>query len=49
VSYLVDANTLPMLDSMIAATALTHNLTVATHNVRDFERCGARVVDPFAG
>lgn len=40
---------LPMLDSMIAATALTHNLTVATHNVSDFERSGARVVDPFEG
>jgi predicted nucleic acid-binding protein len=42
-------DSLPILDSMIAATALTHNLTVATHNIRDFERCGARVVDPFAG
>lgn len=40
---------LPMLDSMIAATALTHSLTVVTHNVRDFERSGARIVDPFAG
>jgi len=40
---------LPVLDSMIAATALTHGLTVATRNVRDFRKSGVRVVDPFAG
>jgi predicted nucleic acid-binding protein len=38
---------LPLLDGMIAATALTHDLTVATHNVRDFKRAGVRVFDPF--
>ncbi|HXY58624.1 MAG TPA: type II toxin-antitoxin system VapC family toxin [Methylocystis sp.] len=36
-------------DAMIAATALTNNLTVATRNVRDFERLGARTVNPFVG
>jgi predicted nucleic acid-binding protein len=40
--------TLPILDSMIAATGLAHGLTVATHNVRDFEKTGVRVLDPFA-
>jgi predicted nucleic acid-binding protein len=40
--------TLPVLDSMIAATALTHGLTLATHNVRDFRETGAAVFDPFA-
>ncbi len=39
---------LPLLDSMIAATALEHGLTVATRNVRDFEQTGVRAVDPFA-
>lgn len=39
---------LPLLDSMIAATALEHHLTVATRNVRDFEATGVRVVNPFA-
>ena len=39
--------TLPVLDSMIAATALAHGLTVATHNVRDFQKTGVPVVDPF--
>ena len=38
---------LPILDSMIAATALAHGLTVATHNVRDFKRAKLKVVDPF--
>jgi predicted nucleic acid-binding protein len=39
--------TLPLLDSMIAATALAHGLTVATHNVRDFQIAGVPVIDPF--
>jgi len=39
---------LPLLDSMIAATALTHGFTVATRNVADFEAAGGKVVDPFA-
>ena len=39
---------LPVLDGMIAATALAHGLTVATRNVRDFKRTGVNVVDPFA-
>ncbi len=39
--------TLPVLDSMIAATALHHDLTVATRNARDFKKSGVRVIDPF--
>ncbi len=39
--------TMPILDSMIAATALIHNLTVATRNRRDFENAGVDVVNPF--
>ncbi len=38
---------LPLLDAMIAATALENGLTVATRNVRDFQRAGVKVVDPF--
>jgi toxin FitB len=39
--------TMPLKDSMIAATALTHRLTVATRNVRDFEKAGLSVINPF--
>lgn len=34
-------------DSMIAATALVHRLTVATHNQKDFRKAGVKVLDPF--
>jgi hypothetical protein len=34
-------------DAMIAATARTHDLTVVTRNVADFEPFGVRVLDPF--
>ena len=34
-------------DSLIAATALVHGLTVASRNVRDFRKAGVEVVDPF--
>lgn len=40
---------MPIKDSLIAATALTHHLIVATHNRSDFERADVRVIDPFAG
>jgi predicted nucleic acid-binding protein len=33
---------------MIAATALHHGLTIATHNGRDFANAGVALVDPFA-
>lgn len=35
-------------DAMIAATALTHKLTVVTRNVNDFERFGVKIINPFA-
>jgi predicted nucleic acid-binding protein len=39
--------TIPLVDSMIAATALAHDLTIATRTTRDFRRMGVRVFDPF--
>ena len=35
-------------DSLIAATALAHDLTVATLNQRDFEPAKVRLIDPAA-
>ena len=35
------------IDNLIAATALSHNLTVVTRNVKDFQPSGVRVFDPF--
>ena len=40
--------TLPLLDGMIAATALVNDLIVVTRNTRDFEKTGVKVMDPFA-
>jgi len=37
---------MPIKDSLIAATALTHDLTVVTRNRVDFDRAGVRVLDP---
>ena len=38
---------LPVMDSLIAATASAHGLMVVTRNVRDLERCGVRVCNPW--
>lgn len=37
--------TLPVIDSLMAATALEHNLTVITRNEDDFVPTGAKVLD----
>jgi predicted nucleic acid-binding protein len=39
---------MPIKDSLIAATALAHDLSLATRNRRDFEKAGVTIVDPFA-
>jgi toxin FitB len=38
---------MPIKDSLIAATALVHDLTVVTRNRIDFEKAGVRIIDPF--
>jgi len=35
------------IDKLIAATALSHSLTLVTRNVKDFERVGVPVLNPF--
>jgi predicted nucleic acid-binding protein len=37
---------MPIKDSLIAATALSHDLAIATLNRRDFEAAGVTVIDP---
>lgn len=39
----------PVLDGLLAATAIEHGLTLVTRNVTDIERTGVSWVDPFAG
>jgi toxin FitB len=39
---------MPIKDSLIAATALTHDLTVATRNLADFAHAKVRLIDPWA-
>jgi predicted nucleic acid-binding protein len=38
---------LPVIDSLLTATAEIHCLTLATRNVADFDRCGATVFNPW--
>ena len=37
----------PKPDSLIAATAIVHDLTVVTRNVDDFKKSGVRVLNVF--
>ena len=38
---------MPIKDSLVAATALSHGLTVVTRNVSDFKKAGVKVLNPF--
>jgi len=38
---------LAVVDGIIAATALHHNLTLVTRNVKDFEGLGVATINPF--
>ncbi len=39
---------LASMDGLIAATAVAHQLTLATRNTRDFEGFGIDIIDPWA-
>jgi predicted nucleic acid-binding protein len=38
---------LPTVDALLAATALTHNLTLVTRNTRDFSFSKLKLLDPW--
>jgi toxin FitB len=38
---------LPVIHGLLAATALVRDWTLVTRNVRDLDRCGARLLNPF--
>jgi len=38
---------LPAIDSLLAATALEHDLVLVTRNVKDFENLGLSLIDPW--
>jgi predicted nucleic acid-binding protein len=42
-----EGHAMPIEDSLIAATARRHNLTVVTGNDKDFRRTGVKVFNPF--
>jgi len=35
------------IDKLIAATALIHDITVVTRNIKDFEKTGVKLLNPF--
>ena len=37
----------PIRDALIAATALTHGMTVVTRNLADFESTGVQILNPW--
>jgi predicted nucleic acid-binding protein len=41
-------NTLPTIDSQLAATAHRHGLTIVTRNVTYFKHAGVKVLNPFS-
>lgn len=43
----LQGRTLAIVDALLAATALVHDLTVVTRNARDFAGTGVRVFNPW--
>ena len=38
---------LPIIDSLIACTGITHSMIVVTRNTKDMERSGVELINPF--
>jgi hypothetical protein len=47
-AFLGIPNPLPLVDSLLAATAKVHGLTLVTRNIADIESTGVALLDPFA-
>lgn len=43
-----EGHPVPVIDGLIAATAIVHGLCVVTRNVADIERTGAPIINPWA-
>lgn len=41
------ARSLPVIDTLIAATAIRHGIALVTRNMRDFKSTGTELVDPW--
>jgi predicted nucleic acid-binding protein len=39
---------IPLMDSLIAATAKKQNLVLVTRNVKDMENCGVKLLNPWS-
>ena len=42
-----DGCVMPAMDSLIAAMVLTHDMTLVTRNVSDFENSGVKIANPW--
>ena len=40
---------MPAIDSLLAATALHHDVRLVTRNTRDFDYAGLEVINPWGG
>jgi toxin FitB len=47
VGVLSAGRSLPAIDTLIAATAITHGLTLVTRNRRDFDSTSVALLDPW--
>lgn len=42
-----NGNPIPVMDSLIAATVIEHNLILVTRNTGDFLQCGFQMINPW--
>ena len=46
--YITSTGNFPAIDSLLAATALTHNMKLVTRNVADFQQiAGLEIINPW--